>query len=183
MGFTPLEGLVMGTRSGDVDPAVVAHLARVLDEDAAAVVERLNRRSGLLGLAGTADMRQIVARSASGDETAEAALDLFAYRARKVVGAYLAALGGADAVIFSGAIGARSPEVRARICAGMTWCGLRLDPARNAAARGAETRLSPDGSALEAWAIPTREELRIALETAGLIAGGAPARNGHEPGR
>jgi acetate kinase len=183
MGFTPLEGLVMGTRSGDVDPAVVPHIARALGEDADAAVERLNRRSGLLGLAGTADMRQIVARSAAGDAAAETALDLFAYRARKVVGAYLAALGGADAVVFSGAIGARSHEVRARICAGMTWCGLQLDPARNAAARGVEARLSADGAALEVWTIPTREELRIARETAALVAGAAPPRTGHEPGR
>jgi acetate kinase len=183
MGFTPLEGLVMGTRSGDVDPAVVPHLARALDEDAAAVVERLNRASGLLGLAGTSDVRQLLARAAAGDAAADAALDLFAYRARKAVGAYLAALGGADAVVFSGAIGANSPEMRARICAGMAWCGLRLDPAGNAAARGTEARLSPDGAPIEAWAVPTREELRIARETAALIPAGEPSGDGHEPGR
>jgi acetate kinase len=165
MGLTPLEGLVMGTRSGDLDPAIVAHLAREEGVDAATVDRWLNERSGLLGLSGrSGDVRELLAAGAT-DVRARLALDVFAYRARKYVGAYLAVLGGADALIFTGGIGEHAPEVRARVCRDLEWCGLGLDPARNAAARGAEAKISRDDARLAAWVIPTDEERVIAEDT------------------
>jgi acetate kinase len=165
MGLTPLEGLVMGTRSGDLDPAIVAHLARAEDVDADTVDKWLNERSGLLGLSGrSADVRELLAAEAS-DARARLALDVFCYRARKYIGAYLAALGGADAVVFTGGIGEHAPEVRARICRDLGWCGLALDGPRNDAARGATARISRDGAGLAAWVIPTDEERVIAEDT------------------
>jgi acetate kinase len=165
MGLTPLEGLVMGTRSGDLDPAIVAHLAREEAVDADTVDGWLNERSGLLGLSGrSADVRELLAAESS-DARARLALDVFCYRARKYVGAYLAALGGADALIFTGGIGEHAPEVRARICRDLDWCGLVLDGARNDAARGDTARISRDGARLAAWVIPTDEERVIAEDT------------------
>ena len=170
MGFTPLEGLVMGTRSGDLDPAIVEYLARREAVPVETVGEWLSLRSGLLGLSGlSSDMRALLA--AEGDHPgARLAIAVFCYRARKYVGAYLAALGGAPAVVFTGRIGERSPEIRARICAGMEWCGLRLDPARNAAAVGAEGCISPPDAALKVYVIAADEEPVIARETASCVA-------------
>lgn len=169
MGFTPLEGLVMGTRSGDLDPALVGHLARVENVPVDEVERWLNERSGLAGLSGgTRDMRDLIERRAR-DPRARLAVEVFCYRARKYVGAYLAALGGARAVVFSGGIGENSPEVRAGICEDMGWCGLALDPRLNAEMRGREGRISAAGAALEAWVIPTDEELVIARETAASV--------------
>jgi acetate kinase len=166
MGFTPLEGLVMGTRSGDLDPALVGHLARRENVSVDEVERWLNDRSGLLGLAGgSRDMRDLVARR-DDDARARLAVEVFCYRARKYLGAYLAALGGARAVVFTGGIGENSPEVRAGICGARDWCGLRLDPALNGEARGREGRISTRDARLAAWVIPTDEELVIARETA-----------------
>ena len=124
MGFTPLEGLVMGTRSGDVDPALVGHLARTEKVPVQQVERWLNESAGLLGLSGRSrDMRDLLAREQD-DPRARLAVDVFCYRARKYLGAYLAVLGGADAVVFSGGIGEHASEVRGRICAGMEWTGL-----------------------------------------------------------
>ena len=165
MGLTPLEGLVMGTRSGDVDPALVGHLTRTEQVPVQQVERWLNERSGLLGLSGRSqDMRDLLERERD-DPRARLAVDVFCYRARKYLGAYLAVLGGADAVVFSGGIGEHAPEVRARICAGMEWIGLVLDPARNAAALGGEGRLSPDGARLPVIVIPADEERVIAQDT------------------
>lgn len=165
MGFTPLEGLVMGTRSGDLDPALVGYLARKERASIETVEEWLNGQSGLLGLSGlTHDVRTLVAREAD-HPGARLALEVFCYRARKYVGAYLAALGGAQAVVFTGGIGENSPEIRARILEGMEWCGLRLDPVLNSRS-GAEGRISPPDAALPTYVIPTDEELIIAQETA-----------------
>jgi acetate kinase len=170
MGFTPLEGLVMGTRSGDLDPAIVEYLARREAVPVEAVGEWLSSRSGLLGLSGlSSDMRALLAAE-GGHPGARLAIAVFCYRARKYVGAYLAALGGARAVVFTGRIGERAPEIRARICAGMEWCGLRLDPARNAAAVGAEGCISPPDATLEAHVIVADEEPVIARETASCVA-------------
>jgi acetate kinase len=170
MGFTPLEGLVMGTRSGDLDPALVPYLMRKEGLDAAEIERVLNRRSGLLGVSGRSnDMRDLLAATAAGDPRAALAVDLFCHRARKYLGAYLAALGGADAVAFSGGIGERSSEVRARIAGGLEWCGLTLDPAANAAASGVEARISAPGSRISAFAILCDEESAIARETAALV--------------
>jgi acetate kinase len=165
MGLTPLEGLVMGTRSGDVDPGILAHLSRAEAAPVAEVERWLNERSGLLGLSGrSSDLRDLLADE-SKDQHAAVALDVFCYRIRKYVGAYLAALGGAQAVVFTGAIGERSPEVRARVCQGLEWFGVTLDADANAAAIEGERRISADGARLQAFVIPTHEEIEIARGT------------------
>ncbi len=162
MGYSPLEGLVMGTRAGDLDPGILTHLLRegytLLD------LERLlNHESGLKALAGTADMRELLRRA---DEAADLAVELFCYRIRKTAGAYLAVLEGAEALVFTGAIGENAAEIRRRVCEPMQWAGLRLDPERN---RRGELRISAEGSPLGAYAIPTDEEWLIARETVALL--------------
>jgi acetate kinase len=165
MGFSPLEGLVMGTRSGDLDATLVGYLARREKVDAAEVEQWLNTRSGLLGVSGlSSDMRDLL-REAPRQPAAALAVELFCYRARKYVGAYLAALGGADAVVFGGGIGEHAPAIRARIAEGMEWCGLRLDPERNAAAGAAPARISADDARLPAYVIPVDESILIAEQT------------------
>jgi len=176
MGFTPLEGLVMGTRSGDIDPSVIGYLARAESVPVAEIERWLNERSGLLGVSGrSADMRDLLASEAS-DARAALAIDLFCYRARKYVGAYLAALGGAQAVIFTGGIGEHNPRVRGRICEDMAWCGLVLDDRRNDATMGTEGRISADGARVHAFVIPTDEERVIARDVMACLAS-ASARN------
>ncbi len=166
MGMTPLEGLVMGTRSGDLDPAVVSFVAEKDGISAADVEKLLNSQSGLLGLSGVSnDMRGL---QAAKDPRGELAIRVFCYRARKYVGAYLAAMGGADAVVFTGGIGENSADVRARICDGLEWAGLTLDAARNEKIRG-EGMISVEGSKLAAWVIPTNEELLIARDTVSVV--------------
>jgi acetate kinase len=169
MGFTPLEGLVMGTRSGDLDPALVSYLARKEKVDAAEVERWLNQRSGLLGLSGLSnDMRELMARYEN-DRRARLAVDVFCYRARKYLGAYLAVLDGADAIVFSGGIGENAPVVREKICAGMEWCGLSLDKNKNGSAIGTESLISSAGARVRAYVIPSDEEAIIARETARLF--------------
>lgn len=169
MGFTPLEGLVMGTRSGDLDPALVSYIARKENVDAVEVERWLNHRSGLLGLSGISnDMRELVSRYES-DPRARLAVDVFCYRARKYLGAYLAALGGADAIVFSGGIGENASAVREKICAGMDWCGLTVDLQKNHATVGCEGPISPSGATLHVYVIPSDEEALIARETAKLF--------------
>jgi acetate kinase len=169
MGFTPLEGLVMGTRSGDLDPALVTFLAQGEGVDAAEVENWLNKRSGLLGISGlSSDMRELIA-AYEVNPRARLAVDVFCYRARKYLGAYLAALEGAEAVIFSGGIGENSPLVREKICAAMTWSGLRLDKTQNDSLVGAEGRISKADAPLHAYAIPSDEEVVIARDTARLV--------------
>ncbi len=170
MGFTPLEGLVMGTRSGDLDPMVVSYLAEKEKVDASEVERWLNERSGLLGVSGlTNDMRELEAAAQAHDERAALAIELFCYRARKYVGAYLAVLGGADAIVFGGGIGENSPGIRARICTGMEWCGIHLDDERNKAAvhlpPGSAARISQDEMALGVYVVADDEETWIARET------------------
>jgi acetate kinase len=166
MGFTPLEGLMMGTRSGDVDPSLAGYLARREGVDIDEAEAWLNTRSGLLGVSGrSSDMRELLDAEAGGDERAALAVDMFCYRVRKYVGAYLAGLGGANAVIFGGGIGENAPLVRARICAGMGWCGLTLDEERNARTVGSEGRTSTDDSRVHAYVIPVDEAAIIARDT------------------
>jgi acetate kinase len=168
MGLTPLEGLVMGTRSGDVDPAVLSFLAEKEGLDLHGTESLLNKQSGLLGVSGlTNDVRELLSEVRDhGDRRASLAIDIFCYRARKYIGAFLAAMGGADAVVFSGGIGENSAEVRARICQGLEWMGLQLDPDLNAQhIGGAEGMIHQSGSRLEAYVIPTDEELLIARDT------------------
>jgi len=166
MGFTPLEGLMMGTRSGDIDPSLAGYLARREGVDIDEAEGWLNTRSGLLGVSGRSpDMRELLKAEAGGDARAALAVDMFCYRVRKYVGAYLAALGGANAVVFGGGIGENAPLVRARICAGMGWCGLALDEERNARTVGSEGRISSDDSRVHAHVIPVDEAVIIARDT------------------
>jgi acetate kinase len=173
MGMTPLEGLVMGTRSGDLDPAIVSVIARKEGMSASEVDTLLNTQSGLLGISGlTNDMRELQAELKEHDDRrVRLAVEVFCYRARKYIGAYLAAMGGADAVIFTGGIGANSAEVRAGICLGMEWAGLHLDAKKNQATAGGEGIISSDDSKLVVYAIPTDEELLIARDTVRVIKG------------
>jgi acetate kinase len=165
MGLTPLEGLMMGTRCGDLDPAVVGFLARREGVSAATVVEWLNERSGLLGVSGRSrDMRDVIA-AVDTDADARLAVEMFCYRVSKYVGAYLAVLGGADALVFSGGIGEHAPLVRARVCERLRWCGLALDAERNTATLGTEARIS-SGDGRQAYIIPADQELMIAHDTA-----------------
>lgn len=169
MGFTPLEGLVMGTRSGNLDPAVVSYLSQQEGVSAAEVEQWLNERSGLLGVSGRSnDMRELLER-AQDEVRCRLAVDLFCYRARQYVGAYLAVLGGAQALIFSGGIGEHSPAIRARICTDMHWCGLSLDATQNAQTIGREGRISSPEARLQAYVIPADEEMLIAQDAAQLL--------------
>lgn len=173
MGMTPLEGLVMGTRSGDVDPAIVNLISAKEGMSASEVDTLLNTQSGLLGISGlTNDMRGLLAELKDHDDRrARLAVEVFCYRGRKYIGAYLAAMGGADAVVFTGGIGENSPEVRARICEGMEWAGLKIDETKNQQTVGQEGLISTDDSRLLAYAIPTDEELLIARDTVSVIMG------------
>ena len=173
MGFTPLEGLVMGTRSGDLDPAILDFVAAKEGMGLREMDTMLNKQSGLLGISGlTADMRELLAEeSEHADRRARLAIDLFAYRVKKYLGAYLAAMNGADAIIFSAGIGENSPGVRERICRGLEWLGITFDPAKNDALIGKEGRFDTDGSRVELWVIPTDEELLIARDTWRVVSG------------
>jgi acetate kinase len=174
MGLTPLEGLVMGTRSGDLDPAIIDFIAAKEGLSAQEVETLLNKQSGLLGISGlTNDMRELLAEAHEHDDRrARLAIEIFCYRARKYIGAYLAAMNGADAIIFTGGIGENSVEVRALICDGLQWLGLELDEERNAVhTDGREGMISRDGSRLAAYVIPTDEELLIARDTVRCVRG------------
>src|ERR1019366_8270535 len=173
MGMTPLEGLVMGTRSGDLDPAIVSVIARKEGLSSSEVDTLLNTQSGLLGISGlTNDMRELQAELKEHDDRrVRLAIEIFCYRARKYIGAFLASMGGADAIVFTGGIGENSPDVRARICAGMEWAGLRLDPQKNQEILGHEAKISAEESKLLVYAIPTDEELLIARDTVRVILG------------
>ena len=173
MGMTPLEGLVMGTRSGDVDPAVVNLIATKEGLTTNEVESLLNTQSGLLGISGlTNDMRVLQQELKEyEDRRVRLAIEVFCYRAKKYIGAYLACMGGADAIVFTGGIGENSCDVRARICDGLEWLGLKLDKEKNEQAIGKEQRISTDDSRLQAFVIPTDEELLIARDTVRCILG------------
>lgn len=173
MGMTPLEGLVMGTRSGDLDPAIVDVLASKEGLSSRDADMLLNKQSGLLGISGlTNDMRELQEEiDKTGDRRARLAIEIFCYRARKYLGAYLAAMEGADAVVFTGGIGENSPSIRSRICDGMAWAGLILDEEKNRSAIAAEQQISTPNATLAAYVIPTDEELLIARDTVRSILG------------
>jgi acetate kinase len=173
MGMTPLEGLVMGTRSGDIDPAIVNLISAKEGLSPHEVESLLNTQSGLLGISGlTNDMRVLQAELKEHDDRrARLAIDVFCYRARKYIGAFLAAMGGADGIVFTGGIGENSPEIRAQICAGMEWAGLKIDLGKNEKTIGKEGLISNDSSRLAVYAIPTDEELLIARDTVRCILG------------
>jgi acetate kinase len=169
MGLTPLEGLVMGTRSGDVDPGVLLYLQRTAGLDADELDALLNRRSGLLGLAGVNDFRDVQTRMDAGNAAARLAFDVYCHRVRKYVGAYLAVLGGADVITFTAGVGENAPAVRAAVLAGLERLGIEIDPERNAV-RSAEPRvISTDAGAVTVMVVPTNEELAIARATAQLV--------------
>lgn len=177
MGFTPLEGLVMGTRSGDIDPAILDFIAAKEGLSLGEVESLLNKQSGLLGVSGlTPDMRELLAEAAEHDDRrARLAIEMFCYRARKYVGAYLAAMGGADAIVFTGGIGENAPGIRARILNGLEWAGVTVDGGLNERTTGrAEGVISRPDSRIEAWVIPTDEELMIARDAARLVLGTEP---------
>lgn len=170
MGLTPLEGLIMGTRSGDIDPALPLFLADKEGLTNDEVDALLNSRSGLLGVSGSSsDMRDLLAASTAGDVRATLAVDAFSYRVRKYVGAYLAALGGADAIIFAGGIGENSHEIRQRICAGFEWAGLELNRVRNEEASAQEARISDESSKIECWVMQADEARVISEDVAALL--------------
>jgi acetate kinase len=174
MGFTPLEGLVMGTRSGDVDAALLDYIAGKEGLSLPQVEALLNNQSGLLGISGlTNDMRDLLAEAHEHeDRRARLAIEIFCYRVRKYIGSYLAAMGGADAIVFAGGIGENSAEIRGMICDGLAWAGLQVDIASNSAlVGGREGRFSADDSKLEAWVVPTDEELLIARDTYRVVEG------------
>lgn len=173
MGMTPLEGLVMGSRSGDLDPAILSFVSGKEGLSLNEVETLLNKQSGLLGISGlTNDMRVLEGECKDHDDRrARLAIEIFCYRARKYIGAFLAAMGGADAIVFTGGIGENSSEVRARICEGLAWAGLTLDEDKNKKAVGCESVISSEGSRLAAYVIPTDEELLIARDTVRCILG------------
>ena len=174
MGFTPLEGLVMGTRSGDLDPAILDYVASKEGLSLPEVEALLNKQSGLLGVSGlTNDMRELLAEAEEHeDRRARLAIDLFCYRVRKYIGAYLTAMNGADAIVFAGGIGENASSVRTQICAGLQWLGVELDEEKNGkTVGGAEGRIDREGSRIEVWVIPTDEELLIARDTVRVVEG------------
>ena len=175
MGFTPLEGVVMGSRSGDLDPGALLHLMECEGLDTRQAGRMLNRASGLRGLSGLShDVRELLAAEASGDERARLALEIFCYRVIKYIGAYYAVLGGAAALIFTAGIGENSSEIRARVCRPLGALGIEIDEEKNRAARGREADISPPGAATRVWVIPTDEELLIARETRAAVLSASP---------
>ncbi len=165
MGFTPLEGLVMGTRSGEVDPAIVPFIMEKEHMDIHEVEEYLNRRSGILGISGrSSDFRDLEAAAAEGDERSQLAIDIFAYRVKKYIGGYASALGGVDAIVFTAGLGENSPSMRDKICSGLEYLGTRIDPDRNQT-RGKAQEISVPRSSVKIFVIPTNEELVIARDT------------------
>jgi acetate kinase len=171
MGLTPLEGLVMGTRSGDLDPAIAFHLITTAGMTAAEVDAMLNKRSGLVGLCGQNDLREVHRLAADGDADAELALAVYVHRIRKYIGAYLAVLGRADAIVFTAGVGENDPEIRRRVVAGMEMAGIAIDTELNAATRGPSkpVDLSFRGAPIRVLVVPTNEELEIARQTAAAV--------------
>ncbi len=172
MGMTPLEGLVMGSRSGDVDPGLFGFLSRELGLTIPAIEAALYQDSGLKGLTGSSDMRDVEERAAEGDQDAQLAINLYAYRARKYIGAYAAAMGGLDALVFTGGIGENSPSMRRRICDGLEFLGLKLDHDRNLSVSlegRAAVQIQAYGARVNVLVTETAEQLMIAHEVAGAL--------------
>ena len=172
MGLTPLEGVPMGTRCGDMDPAIVTYLMDKLGLDAAGMNAYMNKKSGVLGISGvSSDFRDLDAAAKAGDERAELALETFAYKVKKYIGAYAAALGGVDAIVFTAGVGENDKGVRARILEGLEYLGVEVDFDYNLSApRGEEIELSKPASRVKVFVIPTDEEMVIAKDTAKLAA-------------
>jgi acetate kinase len=165
MGMTPLEGLVMGTRTGDIDPAVLFHLHRKAGYTVDELDDLLNRRSGLLGLTGTNDVRDVTQRAAAGDAAAQLGLDVYVHRLRHYLGSYLVTLGGGDAIVFTAGVGENSAEVRRRTLEGLEWLGVELDLERNRLPNDGIRVISTDASRVTVLVVPTNEEVEIARQT------------------
>jgi acetate kinase len=172
MGLTPLEGLVMGTRSGDLDPAIVAYLERVADMDVDAVDTMLNKEAGLKGLCGDNDFRTITARIDDGDERARLAYDVYIHRLRRYIGAYMVDLGRVDAIVFTAGVGENASNVRADALTGLEGFGIAVDPEANTVRSRQARRISPDDAAVAVLVVPTDEELAIARKSAELVRAG-----------
>jgi acetate kinase len=174
MGFTPLEGLVMGTRSGDLDASIVDFMTAKEGLSTREVESLLNKQSGLLGISGlTDDMRELLAEAHEHeDRRSRLAIEIFSYRARKYIGSYLAAMNGAEAIVFTGGIGENAAEIRERICSELNWCGVELDAELNAKhGAGKNGQISTDASRVALFVIPTNEELLIARDTVRVVSG------------
>lgn len=169
MGLSPLEGLVMGTRSGDIDPSAVEYIAKKEGLDLAGVMNVLNKKSGVMGLSAvSSDFRDLSAAAESGDKRAAIALSVFNYRVVKYIGAYAAAMNGVDCICFTAGVGENDAAVRKEICASLTYLGVQIDEAANAK-RGEETVISTPDSKVKVLVVPTNEELMIARETVALV--------------
>ncbi|MDR1667675.1 MAG: acetate kinase [Bacteroidales bacterium] len=170
MGLTPVEGLVMGTRCGDLDPGIMTYVMEREDINRTGINSLVNKHSGLLGISGvSSDMRELEEAAANGNERAQLALDMFHYRVRKYIGAYAAAMGGVDTVVFTGGIGENSDTSRYEIAKELDFIGLSFDKQKNAGVRGQEKIISTDASRVTAIIIPTNEELMIARDTAAIV--------------
>jgi acetate kinase len=176
MGMTPLEGLVMGTRSGDLDPAVLFHLNRKTGMAFAELDELLNRRSGLLGLSGHGDMRDVQKAAAAGDEAAELALEVYLHRIRGYVGSYYAQLGHLDAIVFTAGVGENNPLVRARSLSGLSELGIQVDAELNEVESRSPRYISAPGSRVAVLVVPTNEELEIARQSFAAVSAQLPIR-------
>jgi acetate kinase len=169
MGFTPLEGLTMGTRCGDIDPAIVFYLMKKTGLDFDGINDYLNKKSGVLGISGvSSDFRDIETAAAEGNERAQLALDVFVHKVKKYIGAYAAVLGGVDAVVFTAGLGENSPETREAVLTGFEYLGLEIDVEKNKV-RGKAVNFSKEGSKVQALVIPTNEELMIARDTQAIV--------------
>ena len=169
MGFTPQDGLPMGTRAGAIDAAIVDYIVDQRGNSTKRVESALNKESGVLGISGiSSDFRDLEAAAAEGNERAQLAIDVFCYKVTKRIGSCAAAMGGLDAVVFTAGVGENSPTLRARIVEGLEFLGLKLDPEKNKV-RGKEAIISTDDSPNKILMIPTNEELMIALDTAKLV--------------
>jgi len=170
MGLTPLEGLIMGTRMGDIDAGALLYLADKEDLSIDQMNKLINKESGVYGISGISpDMRELEDAAAKGNERAQLALDMFHYRVKKYIGAYVAAMGGVDAIVFTGGIGENGWETRRDICSGLEYLGLEIDPEKNTGLRSKAAEISKDGNKVKAIVMPTNEELAIALDTFDLV--------------
>ncbi len=170
MGLTPLEGVMMGTRSGDIDGGAVSFIQKKLGLDADGISNLLNKKSGLFGITGiSSDMREIDAAAKNGDEKARLALDMYFYRIKKYVGAYAAAMGGTDIIVFTAGVGENQANMREEVCRDMEWMGVKLDNEKNATVHGEETIISAPDSKVTVVVVPTDEELMIATDTMELL--------------
>jgi len=176
MGFTPLEGLLMGTRSGDLDPAILLHVMRKEELGPWEVNALLNKHSGLIGISGVSnDMRALLEAEESGNARAKLAIDVFCYRLMKYIASYLGVLGGVDGIAFAGGIGENAPAIRARALAPLAGLGIHVDEDRNRDLRGEEAEIAPAGSSARVFVVPTNEEILIARDTMTLVAGASPS--------